>query len=561
GETWVEKETGTDQFISDLWFTEDGSTGYLLCFEDTILKTIDYGDTWEVQVPIEGEFYRGFDFLNEDFGVVIGNDFVFRTLDGGETWEERPFFEANSNLRCVDIVNDSLSYIGSTNTLISRNGGGFWDSISVSTSLFTDKMEFLNDSLGYMVSGTNVRVTSDSGRHWSSVTTACLNNSWSLDELDVIDEHHVHVVGDSPMRRMWSGPRSIKTKVMDDSYCLGEKINVGFYYDGYYINDNTYQAQLSDADGDFSSSIIIGSYFNDFVNRSPSGVISCEVPSGLPEGDGYRIRVVAVNPETFGSDNGFNISLVNSLQPSVELSYEAIGCGGTELDFNTESSQTGVIQTYSWQVNGESIAHTGMSWSVDSLLEGDVVQVLLNMQSACTDDEVISNSVIVPEVNSPTLIISEDVTIDQGQTIQLSASGFSEYEWTPSDFLNDPNIADPTSTPDSTITYTVVGTDEQGCTAVDSVTITVIPIVDGLYEERLKWIVSPNPVVDELYLSLNRNISGEILIISMDGSLLEQNTLNGKRARIEMSDYPTGIYILEVRENIGSHYIKIAKVN
>ncbi|NNC84427.1 MAG: T9SS type A sorting domain-containing protein [Flavobacteriales bacterium] len=559
GETWEVKETGTDQYIWDLWFTEDGSTGYLLCFEDTILKTTDLGDTWEVQVVTEGEFFRDFDFLDADFGVVVGNDFAYRTLDGGENWEERPVLEANSNLRCVEIVNDSLSYIGSTNTLISRNGGGFWDSISVSTSLFTDQMEFLNDSLGYMISGTNVRMTIDSGRHWSSVTTACLNNSWSLEDLDVIDEHHVHVAGQSPMRRMWSGPRTITTKVMDDSYCLGEKMHVGFYFDGYYITDNTYQAQLSDAAGDFSSQLVIGSYTNDFINRSPSGVISCAIPAGLPSGDGYRIRVVGVDPETIGSDNGFDISLVASLEPSIELTLETSGCGGTVLDFQTEVEQAGIVQSYIWNVDGAILAHDALDWQVDTLAPGSLVQVTLGIEASCTITSVLSNSIEAPEVVIPELIVSGDMTIVEGESVQLSASGFDSYIWSPDLYLDDPSIADPITTPDTTITYYVSALDSSGCAAIDSVTITVEPVISSVEGSELVQSIGPNPVEDILHMRFSHPIIGEGQVLDVQGKVVSHFTIDSHSRSLDLSILDSGPYLLQITHMDGVHSRVIIK--
>ncbi|HYV93752.1 MAG TPA: PKD domain-containing protein [Chitinophagales bacterium] len=66
-----------------------------------------------------------------------------------------------------------------------------------------------------------------------------------------------------------------------------------------------------------------------------------------------------------------------------------------------------------------------------------------------------------------------DVTINQGETTQLNATGGENYLWQPPDALSDPNIFNPVANPLNTITYTVTVTGANGCKAIDSITITV----------------------------------------------------------------------------------------
>ena len=66
-------------------------------------------------------------------------------------------------------------------------------------------------------------------------------------------------------------------------------------------------------------------------------------------------------------------------------------------------------------------------------------------------------------------------TICEGQTAILNASGGTTYLWEPQGSLDDPNIANPGATPDSTTTYYVTVTNDFGCTDVSSVTININP--------------------------------------------------------------------------------------
>lgn len=75
----------------------------------------------------------------------------------------------------------------------------------------------------------------------------------------------------------------------------------------------------------------------------------------------------------------------------------------------------------------------------------------------------------------PQGIVSNDTTICYGNSVQLSASGGTNYLWVPATGLSCTNCADPVATPDSTTTYELAVTNQFGCSIVDSVTIVVNP--------------------------------------------------------------------------------------
>lgn len=73
-----------------------------------------------------------------------------------------------------------------------------------------------------------------------------------------------------------------------------------------------------------------------------------------------------------------------------------------------------------------------------------------------------------------------DIEICEGETVQLQAEaykGFSyyDYEWYPTRGLNNPYVPNPMAEPNETTTYYLTVSDSLGCTAIDSVTISVIP--------------------------------------------------------------------------------------
>ncbi|HQV61183.1 MAG TPA: gliding motility-associated C-terminal domain-containing protein, partial [Chitinophagaceae bacterium] len=90
-----------------------------------------------------------------------------------------------------------------------------------------------------------------------------------------------------------------------------------------------------------------------------------------------------------------------------------------------------------------------------------------------------ANDTVTVNVNAaPVPNAGVDGYICYGQTYQLSASGGTQYSWSPSTYLDDANSANPVSTPTKDITYTLsILSDANGCASLvtDNMRIDVTP--------------------------------------------------------------------------------------
>jgi hypothetical protein len=93
------------------------------------------------------------------------------------------------------------------------------------------------------------------------------------------------------------------------------------------------------------------------------------------------------------------------------------------------------------------------------------------------------NVIVYPQ----TIITSSNATICGGTSVALSASGAISYSWTPSTNLSANNISNPICSATSTITYQVIGTDANGCSASKSISVFVSSVEAGSDQT-----VSPN---------------------------------------------------------------------
>ena len=71
--------------------------------------------------------------------------------------------------------------------------------------------------------------------------------------------------------------------------------------------------------------------------------------------------------------------------------------------------------------------------------------------------------------------VSDDISICQGNSVQLNASGANSYSWSPAAGLSGTTIANPIASPTTTTRYYVTGTQASGCTSSDNVLVTVNP--------------------------------------------------------------------------------------
>ena len=79
-------------------------------------------------------------------------------------------------------------------------------------------------------------------------------------------------------------------------------------------------------------------------------------------------------------------------------------------------------------------------------------------------------------------------TINQGENFQLNGSGGGNYLWQPSEDLNDPTLDWPIAFPLNTTTYTLIVTNEFGCSTQD----TAVLIVTHIHELYVPNVFTPN---------------------------------------------------------------------
>ena len=126
-----------------------------------------------------------------------------------------------------------------------------------------------------------------------------------------------------------------------------------------------------------------------------------------------------------------------------------------------------VHSTYSFSFNDTICQGQIYTFFGQNLTVAGQYDTMLNTVNGC--DSLITVTLIVNSL--PPVDAGNDTSICSGASVQLQASGAQSYFWTPATGLSAQNIANPVAIPGSSITYTVTGTDANGC--IDSATIQI----------------------------------------------------------------------------------------
>lgn len=223
GETWNDINYNCEEFsFRDVEFPTP-QLGYIIGINGIILKSSDYGNSWqEIGTDTITRFVEA-EFISPDTGWIIGNysehgEVIMRTYNGGTSWDYfypdvfmltdiqmlnsnigyithwegilKTFDGGNSWLHlssefngpptCCSFVNPDTGFIGAAGLYKTENGGADWIFLTYQHwigYLYRGQLQFINTDTGYYsgydpVIGDGVLcVTKDGGYDWELLTT------------------------------------------------------------------------------------------------------------------------------------------------------------------------------------------------------------------------------------------------------------------------------------------------------------------------------------------------------------------------------------------------------
>jgi photosystem II stability/assembly factor-like uncharacterized protein len=454
GITWTSITTGALSTIYGIYFT-DNLNGYITTNYGNILKTTDGGLTWTTALSnpqnnsspqLSSIFFTDSNTGFAAGGRTPGNGVIYKTTDAGISWT--PVY-TNTSLYFSGIqFEDNLTGYASggniganTGTLLKTSDGGVtWNAINTnSPRLAKTDIQNINDQFVVGLNGTILKLcTGDSVRLKASGTaTSFLWSTGSTSQTITVKPSQTTTYSVTAIAAGCSlQPTAIATvsvpsfTVNSVTICSGQTVTLTA------IGGTNY----SWSNGQTTQSIAV-SPVSGITNYTVSSTFDCCLKSAISTVTILSLPAVSVNSATI--------------------------CAGSTATLTASGANT-----YSWFPTIGLSNSSGNSVSASPTVTSTYSVIGTN---SCGNDTAISTVTIL---NLP-IITASSATVCAGVTATLTASGATTYTWSPTNGLSSITGSPVLATPLNTTTYSISGTDINGCanSATALVTIHQLPII------------------------------------------------------------------------------------
>ena len=174
------------------------------------------------------------------------------------------------------------------------------------------------------------------------------------------------------------------------TFCPSQQVDVPYVHTGLLNAGNQLSVELSDITGSFASPTVLGIQ----STTNTSGFITSTLPASLPEGIGYRLRVRATNPASLSADNGANLQITTSVQPTFTVVGGLTSSCGTPIQLTTSQPNYNL----QWFRNGQAIVGATTSSHL-ATLTGDYQVRIAGASGGC---QLLSSATTITITQEPT---------------------------------------------------------------------------------------------------------------------------------------------------------------
>jgi gliding motility-associated-like protein len=157
--------------------------------------------------------------------------------------------------------------------------------------------------------------------------------------------------------------------------------------------------------------------------------------------------------------------------PAVQIGGDTVSCTGKDLKLQAFVKSQDSITLQKWITSNGSIVYGDTYKNIYAQPASYIFSFISGTKYGCYD----TTKVTLNIYPTPIVKAAPDVTICQGNSITINATGADTYSWYPSEGLSCINCKDPVASPDKATPYTVKGTTKYGCYAYDTILVKVIP--------------------------------------------------------------------------------------
>ncbi len=455
---WFAMNSGTTKNLKSAYFTNP-NTGYLVGDSGIILKTINGAISFTTQTSGTYDNLFTVYFTGVDTGYILGNNgLILKTINGGTTWTSQTS-GTTLGLHAIFFTSAQTGYVGGDDGLILKttNGGSSWTQLSTYVNTMFRSFYFTNTDTGYAVGYSGVAgiiKTTNGGATWISQYTQNNINFQSV----------------------WFTSK-------DTGFVSGTAGN-GFIMKT-TNGGNNWIVQ-------YNENMVVRSM--NFTSKTTGYVLAFMMGSSV------------VTPVILKTSNG-GLSWVSRQLPSVNYLNSiffsnlltAYICGN-----NGALLKSAAMNSYSW-TPASGLSATNIANPIASPTETTTYTVI-----ATSDSCVVSDSITL-YVNPLVAYAGSDKITNCIDSVPLNVvtngigSKVLTYQWTPTTGLNNYAIKDPYANVLGNTTYLISVTAQNGCHAVDTVTVSLNINVDAGLDQTVLCSKSVQLNIKSKWLTLNSN--------------------------------------------------------
>jgi hypothetical protein len=236
-------------------------------------------------------------------------------------------------------------------------------------------------------------------------------------------------------------------------------------------------------------------------------------------------------------------------------SYFDAECGPLEIHVNGQNRNSSCtsnatisapanLNAYQW--NGPS----GFSASTGSFATNTAGVYTLTIPQSPPYQALQKTMTLVISPATVNIAASRTTAVCPGEPVTLTGSGLTNYSWN-----NGGTLTATTVKTNSTTTYTLTGTNADGCQgfAMHTISVTVCTDIANMASGEAR--LYPNPNNGEFTMMLPNHLTGaQLVIMNQIGQVVFSKPVQSGENRITVKDLPTGVYYYTVMDNTKSLY-------
>ncbi len=191
----------------------------------------------------------------------------------------------------------------------------------------------------------------------------------------------------------------------------------------------------------------------------------------------YQYRLASADGSNINTSSCLIYSNVITLTVTQSPTATASTASTTVCEGSSITLNGGGGTSYTWKNPAGTIFSTSQNPVINNITPSQAGKYTVTATlNGCTSQASVT-IIVQPKITATT---GPNVTICEGSSTQLTASGGVSYSWSPTTGLSNPNIANPVASPTDTTKYTVTATNNS-CTSTASVTVNVIkkPVISA----------------------------------------------------------------------------------